>query len=326
MMPNKYPTKKGWQIPKQRYKISNWSDYNEALRQRGQIDIWITEDALNKWYEAGRVYDGTGAPKTFTDFTIIICHEIRHVFKLPLRQCQGFINSLFQCKGWNLHCPDYSCLSKRLSALSISSPRYKKSESLDSEVAAIAIDASGLKRFGRGEWHAEKYKLSAKRSWRKLHITVDNKHIFHSSDLSDRFSADCNSVETLAKQIDESVDHVTADGAYDKSPTYQRLSNHFPQADIVISPASDAVYDKNGHTQRNRNLQEIKTFGRMIWQRVRNYGRHNYSELAIFRYIKILGGRLHAIELSRQKNEKVISCGVLNKMTRLGMQLSYRCA
>lgn len=62
-MPNKYPAKKGWKVPKQKYQISNWSDYNEALRQRGNIDIWMSEEMIDVWYEAERIYDGTGTPK-----------------------------------------------------------------------------------------------------------------------------------------------------------------------------------------------------------------------------------------------------------------------
>ncbi len=62
----------------------------------------------------------------------------------------------------------------------------------------------------------------------------------------------------------------------------------------------------------------------MQWQRVRKYGQRNYSELAIQRYKKILGNRLHARELSRQKNEALLGCGILNKMTGLGMPKSYR--
>jgi hypothetical protein len=325
-MPNKYPHKKGWSVPKQKYKISNWAEYNAALRRRGKIDIWMSDDVLDNWYETYRVYDGTGTPKIFTDFAIITCHEIRQVFKLPLRQCQGFIDSLFQLKKWDLHCPDYSCLSKRLADLHIASPRYKKHASIDDDIVSIAIDSTGLKRFGRGEWHEEKYQLSAKRSWRKLHIAVDTNHIIHACDLTDRFSADCESVSTLAKQVEKKISHVTPDGAYDKNPTYETLTHYFPESDVVIPPSSDAVYSNDSHPQRNRNLQEIKTFGRMAWQRIRHYGRRNYSELAIFRYKKILGGRLHAIELSRQKSEAILGCGILNRMTGLGMPQSYRCA
>jgi len=325
-MPTKYPYKKGWKTPKQKYKVRNGSDYNDALRCRGRIDVWLSDDVINAWYEEDRTYDGNGAPKTFTDFAIITCHEIRQVFRLPLRQCQGFIDSIFKANNIDLKSPDYSCLSKRLAELNIQSPRYKKSDGVDETVKAIAIDSTGLKRFGRGEWHQEKHKVSAKRSWRKLHIAVDTKHIIHGSDLTDRFSSDCQSVETLAKQVDDCVDHITADGAYDKNRVYDTLLAHFKDAEIIIPPDSDAVYDKKNHAQRNSNLQAIKTFGRMAWQRVKDYGRRNYSELAIQRYKKILGNCLHARDLCRQKNESMIGCGILNKMTGLGMPASYRCA
>jgi len=107
-------------------------------------------------------------------------------------------------------------------------------------------------------------------------------------------------------------------------PRKDTESPYFSGAEIIIPPDSDAVYDKTNHPQRNINLQEIKTFGRMNWQSVRKYGRRNYSELAIQRYKKILGNKLHARELSRQKNEGMIGCGILNKMTGIGMPKSYR--
>jgi hypothetical protein len=124
-MPNKYPQKKGWSLRKQKYKPHNWAEYNQALRQRGSIEFWISDEVIRKWYEADRVYDGTGTPKKFSDFSIIVCHEIRQVYQLPLRQCEGFINSIFHLLQLQMACPDYSCLSKRLSLLKIASPRYK---------------------------------------------------------------------------------------------------------------------------------------------------------------------------------------------------------
>ena len=39
LMPNKYPQKKGWNIPKQKYKLTNWPEYNESLKRRGSIDV-----------------------------------------------------------------------------------------------------------------------------------------------------------------------------------------------------------------------------------------------------------------------------------------------
>lgn len=325
-MPNKYPEKKGWKVPKQKYKVTNWSDYNNALRNRGDIEIWLSDEAIEKWHEPERVYDGTGTPKKFTDFAVMVCHEIRQVYRLPLRQCEGFINSILALKQLPIRCPDFSTLSKRLAVLEIKSPRYSHTDQPETNIVAIAIDSTGLKRFGRDEWHQEKHKVSAKRSWRKLHIAVDDKHVIHGCELTDRFTSDDQTVEELVEQIDVNVEHVTADGAYDKNPVYQILTEQFSQAIIIIPPSSDAVYSQENHSQRNRNIQEVKTFGRMNWQRAREYGKRNISELSILRYKKILSNRLHAKELSRQKQEAMIGCGVLNKMTDLGMPVSFKIA
>jgi hypothetical protein len=59
----------------------------------------------------------------------------------------------------------------------------------------------------------------------------------------------------------------------------------------------------------------------MNWQRIRNY-----SKLCIQSYKKILGNKMHATELLRQKNEAMIGYGVLNKMTNMGKPSSYQCA
>lgn len=50
-MPYTYPAKKGWKIPKQKYKLNNWSAYHEALHQRGNIEGWISDAAIAQEYE-----------------------------------------------------------------------------------------------------------------------------------------------------------------------------------------------------------------------------------------------------------------------------------
>ena len=323
-MPNKYAQKKGWHVPKQKHKVSNWSDYSQSLKKRGRIEIWMTEEAIDNWYVSERVYDGTGTPMKFTDFAITICHEIRQVYKLALRQTQGFIDSIFAIKGLSIKCPDYSCLCKRLSALNIKSPRYKKSEKPNERIVSIAIDSTGLKCFGRDEWHQEKHKIQGNRSWRKLHIAVDDEHIIHSTVLTDKDTSDDSAIDDLLEQVDINAEHFTADGSYDKNPVYHKLSSKFNDVDIVIPTSCVAVYNKEAHPQRNRNLQEIKTFGRMNWQRARDYGKRNNSELSIQRRKRILGNTLHAREFSRQQNEAMLGSGILNKMTRIGMPNSFK--
>ena len=132
--------------------IEKLSKYNNALKNRGKIYFWLDKDAMDNWYEENQENTGYGAPRQYTDFSIIICHEIRQVYRLPLRQSEGFINSIFRIMGLNIKCPNYSVLSKRLLKLNIPCPRYSKKDVADNNVVAMAIDSTGLKRFGRDEW------------------------------------------------------------------------------------------------------------------------------------------------------------------------------
>ena len=46
---------------KQKYKVSNWSDYNKSLKNRSNIDIWLSQNLIKHWYYEERIYDGTGS-------------------------------------------------------------------------------------------------------------------------------------------------------------------------------------------------------------------------------------------------------------------------
>ncbi|MFW8292414.1 hypothetical protein ACOIC7_27935, partial [Klebsiella pneumoniae] len=36
-------------MAKQKFKITNWSAYNKALRQRGSLTVWLDESAIAAW-------------------------------------------------------------------------------------------------------------------------------------------------------------------------------------------------------------------------------------------------------------------------------------
>ena len=87
----------------------------------------------------------------------------------------------------------------------------------------------------------------------------------------------------------------------------------------MIPPRRNAIDENNNHWMRNRNLREIKYYGRMKWQIDRDYGKRNQAERAIGRYKRILGNRLHSREFTRQQQEAIIGCSILNKMTCISL-------
>ena len=50
-MPYKYPQEKGWDVPKQKYKLRNCNQYSNSLKGRGRIDLWLDKEAIDNWYE-----------------------------------------------------------------------------------------------------------------------------------------------------------------------------------------------------------------------------------------------------------------------------------
>ena len=121
---------------------------------------------------------------------------MRLVFKLPLRQVQGFIDDLLKRMGYeNLTCLDFTSLSKRLSKLGLKTPAFKFTDKANESLVAIAIDSTGLKEFGKGEWHQEKHKINAKRSWKKAHFGVEDNNIIHAAVLTNKSTMDFQVVD-----------------------------------------------------------------------------------------------------------------------------------
>jgi hypothetical protein len=74
-------------IPKQRRRVTNWSDYDAALRQRGSLTVWFTDETIAAWRAEPRTTRG-GQPH-YSDLAITTALTLRAVFRLPLRQTEG---------------------------------------------------------------------------------------------------------------------------------------------------------------------------------------------------------------------------------------------
>ena len=151
---------------KARNKISNWSWYsralvNRALVNRGSVTFWIDDKAVRQWH-CDTHHGGRGRGFHFSDTAIETALMIKAVFSLPLRATEGFLNSVFDLMQLPCRSPSYSCLSKRAKTVEVN---YKRRSS--GTVAHVVVDATGLKIYGEGEWHAYKHGREKRRRWRK---------------------------------------------------------------------------------------------------------------------------------------------------------------
>ncbi len=88
-MPHKFNADRRDHIPKQKHRVTNWSDYNESLRRRGDMTVWICEDSLDLWSAPRR--KTPGGQRRYSDLAIELCLTLGVVYRQPLRQTQGLM-------------------------------------------------------------------------------------------------------------------------------------------------------------------------------------------------------------------------------------------
>jgi hypothetical protein len=316
-MPYKHNESRRHKIKKSGYKVTNWHDYNNGLRQRGDFTIWFTEEAIVDWHPAKT--GARGRPKEYSDIAIETAVFIRQVFHLPLRQTEGLMNSLARVMKAEITIPDFSCISKR----SITLPRHILAKAMEPG-SLVIVDSTGLKVYGKDEWHQEKHDVPARRTWRKLHLAIDEKHQVLACELTTPEIGDPTAVPDLLAQITTPFDIFMGDGAYDGEPVSQAVLDKQPDAQVVIPPHKTAVVSSTGNTQRDQHIQTITQQGRIAWQQKTGYNLRNHVELAMQRYKRIFGNTMKARALPQQKTEAWISAAALNRMTNLGMPVSVK--
>ena len=123
---------------KTRYRITNWSEYDGALTNRGSLTLWLSEDAIREWEP--KPQSRRGSQLRYSELAITTALSLRLLFHLPLRQTEGFLRSIFALMGLELSSPDHTTLSRRTRSLSV--PLSKGSVCGDK---ALIVDSSGLK-------------------------------------------------------------------------------------------------------------------------------------------------------------------------------------
>lgn len=311
-MPHKFNDTRRDKFEKARYRVANASEYNESLRQRGDLTVWVSDDVAEFWASPRRKTRSGQA--RYSDLAIEICLTLRVVFRLPLRQTQGFMRSIAKMMGLDLVVPDYSTISRRGKGLKIVQERHASDKSI-----TLIVDSTGLKIHDGCGWHEEKHGTrKARKTWRKLHIALDpDTGAIAAAELTTEHVGDETALPDLLARVDAGVAQFLADGAYDGQGVADCLANKFgPEIEIIIPPPKNAVHGAN--IQRNQHIDAITEHGRMKWQSQTGYNQRSQVEAQIGRWKQVIGDRLQAREFDNQTVEAQIASKALNRMTTLG--------
>jgi Transposase DDE domain len=321
-MPFKANAKCRHHIPKQRRRLTNWPTYEAGLRQRGDLMVWFSEEAIAAWRAVPRTSRG-GQP-WYSPLAILAALTLRAVFRLALRQTEGLIGSVIRLLGLDLPVPDHTTLSRRADGLDVQRPRS------GTEPVHLLVDSTGLKLCGAGEWLNEKHGTKTRRSWRKLHIGMDAETgEIVAAELTTNDVDDASQVGPLLGQVAEPVASFTGDGAYDQDSVYRTVADHHSQAVVIVPPRATAIPSGTATTeptQRDRHLQCVAEKGRIGWQKASGYTKRSRVEATIGRYKQVIGDGLRSHKDGRRTTEVSVAIHVLNRMLELGRPISIRIA
>ena len=299
---------------KTKYRVGNWPEYERALVERGDVTLWLSADATDAWTPSpsGR----RGGQRRFSDLAIETALTLRLVFKLPLRQAEGFLRSVMSLMNLDLEAPDHTTLSRRSQHLDVAFHLVPANEPIH-----LIVDSSGLSIVGEGEWAAAKHGGRGTRGWKKLHLGVDGSGAIVARVLTDGSADDAQTGLALIDAVDRAVSRFTADGAYDTVAIYAAARG----ARVVVPPPKTAAVSRRRPraSPRDRTVTRIKKVGRRQWKKESGYHRQARVENAFFRYKSIIGDRLRARHSKAQDTEVAIACNILNRMTELGRPASF---
>jgi len=310
------PHKAAYRHPKYKtaYRVKNWPEYEKSLRDRGDITVWFSQDAVEAW--TPQKNGKRGGQSVYLDIAIETSLSLRLVFQLPLRQTEGFLGSIFRLMKLDLPCPDHTTLSRRNRTVDV----QRNIDGLPDGPVCIIVDSTGLKVCGQGEWHSRKHGEKRRKRWKKLHIGVDDNGWIMASKLTEGCEQDPSQVPDLLDQVDREIGCFVGDGIYDREPVYEAVCRHSPRSLMVVPPRRDAVLSKDSTwilSQRNKHISEIEKIGRSEWRRRSGYYLQSHVENAIYRSKRIIGGRLRSKHAEVQEREALIGCSILNRMLEM---------
>ena len=103
-MPHKFNASRRHKFDKAQYRVIDWAEYNESLRQRGDLTIWVSEEAQSVWSAPRRT--SRGGQWRYSDLAIETGLTLRTAYRLALRQTQGLMGSIGTLMGLDIRVPD----------------------------------------------------------------------------------------------------------------------------------------------------------------------------------------------------------------------------
>ena len=301
--------------------LRNYALTNRFYTAQGEFlfDVWLpplaSKNLIDKRSKRGR-------PKTISDEFIRYLFRLKVLFSFGYRQLEGILKRVISEYNLDVKPISYSQICRRVKKLKLN----LKPEKTDKE-RSIAIDSTGLKTKGQGEWLIIKHLEKQRSSWIKVHLAVDDKTgEILSVEITTERKTDASQLPKMMKKMKSlNISCVYADGAYDQTKCREAICA--AGAVPFIPPRKNARLKKgkNGElvdSYRNDDILYIWELGAAAWKQDLGYHRRNLSETAMMRLKHFFSERLSSLSFKMQKQEVLMRIQILNELNAVKLEVA----
>jgi hypothetical protein len=310
------------------YRVTNARAYNQSLRKRGMISLYVPDGDLRAQFINAKVRTPgvSGREPTYTSAYIELIYTFYRLFGWGMRQITGYMEDYWATRGLDIPVPSSGQLCDRFAALEVSVTQ--RCEQLArrlarGEAVSMIVDSTGLS-FGRAsEWYEQKYGRKATQTpWRKMHLSIDEAMNIHAISITTTEVSDSEGMDALLP-ADLPFDRVIADGAYYSIERTEALSN--AGVTPVIPPPAHAVVHGNDQTRwHDQIVKYIDEKGIYAFHKKYGYGVRALVEAQISRIKRCIGATLLTQKIASQESEGVIIANIINLWNSFGRPVSVK--
>ena len=310
------------------YRVTNARAYNQSLRKRGMISLYVPDGDLKSQFINAKVRTPgvSGREPTYTTAYIELIYTFYRLFGWGMRQTTGYMEDYWATRGLNIAVPSFGQLCDRFAALDVSvtqrctqlARRLARGEAI-----SMIVDSTGLS-FGRAsEWYEQKYGHKAARTpWRKMHLSIDADMNVHGIRITTTEVSDSEGMDAVLP-ADVPLDRVIADGAYYSIERTEALSRAGVRP-VISPPAHAVVHGKDRTRWHDQLVKYIEDKGIYAFHKKYGYGLRSLIEAQISRIKRCIGATLLTQKIASQECEGVIIANIINLWNSFGRPVSVK--
>lgn len=314
---------------KPKYKVINWTQYNQSLRKRGMISLYFPKGDIKSLFinEMPYIKGESGRLPTYLTPYVQFIYTLYRLFVWGQRQITGYLEDLWKSKNLDIAVPSFGHLCDLFANVPIKvkqfcnklCQRINNGESID-----LIVDSTGLSFGKASHWYETKYnKPCNNKPWKKMHIAIDPEMNVHAIEITDYESSDIEGLDQLIPEGLE-IKKLIADGGYYSIAGTQRLNDQ-GITPVIPPPKHAVVHEQNATAWHDKIVQYIKDKGSVYaFHKKYGYGKRALVESQISRIKRCIGSSLLTQNTDLQKLEGVTIANIINQWNSFGSCVSVK--